>query len=120
MAAYRQIAMKRAIIGLLIFIAGFGASCSGADLSLAYLEANRSRLATPAAQEGQPTQFVVAPGSSARSISQNLADLNRTQRSFKRVRCKDYLLHVLIVLDLRFSLKFLCGYAQQVARVAFA
>lgn len=74
MAAYRQITMKRAIIGLLIFIAGFGAGCSGADLSLAYLEANRSRLATPAAQEGQPTQFVVAPGSSARSISQNLAD----------------------------------------------
>ncbi len=66
--------MRRAIFGLLIFIAAFNAGCSGADLSAAYLEANRSRLATPAASEDQSTQFVVAPGSSARSISQNLAD----------------------------------------------
>jgi UPF0755 protein len=66
--------MRCAIIGLLIFLAAFSAGCSGADLSVAYLEANRARLATPAAPADQPTQFVVAPGSSARSISQNLAD----------------------------------------------
>ena len=66
--------MKRSITVLLIFVAASGAGCSGADLSIAYLEANRGRLATPAAQEDQPVQFVVAPGSTARSISQNLAD----------------------------------------------
>lgn len=71
---YRQIYMRRAIIGLLAFIVTFAAGCSTADLSAAYLEANRSRLATPAASEDQPTQFVVAPGSTARSISQNLAN----------------------------------------------
>ena len=50
------------------------ASCSSADFSTAYLQANHTRLATPVATEKRPTQFVVAPGSTARSISQNLAD----------------------------------------------
>lgn len=66
--------MKHMMVVLLILIATFGAGCSGADLSVAYLEANRARLATPAGQEDQPVQFVVAPGATARTISQNLAD----------------------------------------------
>ena len=66
--------MRRIAIGLLILVTVFSAGCTAADLSAAYLEANRMRLATPVSGEEQPAQFVVAPGSSARSISQNLAD----------------------------------------------
>jgi UPF0755 protein len=50
------------------------ASCSGADLSAAYLQANKARLGTPVAVEQQPpVQFVVASGSTARGIAENLA-----------------------------------------------
>ncbi|MCU0510085.1 MAG: endolytic transglycosylase MltG [Anaerolineae bacterium] len=50
------------------------ASCSGADLSAAYLQANKTRLATPvAAGEQPPVQFVVAAGTTARGIADNLA-----------------------------------------------
>ncbi len=66
--------MKHALISLLLVAATLLAACSSVDFSAAYLEANRSRLATPAAAQSQPVKFVVAPGSSARAISQNLAD----------------------------------------------
>lgn len=72
--SHRHKDMKRLLLPFL-FCASFAlSSCSGLDFSAAYLEANRSRLATPVSPENRPEQFVVAPGSSARSISENLAD----------------------------------------------
>lgn len=72
--ADRHTDMRRIPLVALVFALLALGACSSADLSAAYLQANKAKLATPAAAEQQPTQFVVAPGSSARSISQNLAD----------------------------------------------
>jgi cell division protein YceG involved in septum cleavage len=58
-----------ALLGALLLSA-----CSSADLSTAYLQANKTRLATPVSSDKEPRQFVVAAGSTARNISQNLAD----------------------------------------------
>ncbi len=66
--------MRTIRVLLVIVAAAFVTSCSGADLSAAYLQANKARLATPMVAEQQPpTQFVVAPGSTARGIAENLA-----------------------------------------------
>ena len=66
--------MKLPLTLLLLVVAFAIVSCSGADLSAAYLQANRARLGTPVAPEQQPPmQFVVAPGSTARAIAENLA-----------------------------------------------
>jgi UPF0755 protein len=48
------------------------ASCSGDQLLGAYLEANRDALQRPAAATPRPMQFVVQPGSTARTIAENL------------------------------------------------
>lgn len=58
---------------LLTIGSAFFAACSGDALLGAYLEANRARLAEPADPTGQLRQFVVAPGTSARAIAENLA-----------------------------------------------
>lgn len=66
--------MKLPLTLLLLIVALLATACSGADLSAAYLQANKARLATPMAGEQQPpAQFVVAPGSTARGIAENLA-----------------------------------------------
>lgn len=57
------------LVSMLVLLPG----CSGDVLSSAYLEANRSRLEQPADPNGQPRQFVVQPGATARSIAENLS-----------------------------------------------
>jgi UPF0755 protein len=47
-------------------------ACSGDQLLGAYLEANRDALQRPAAVTPRPMQFVVQPGSTARTIAENL------------------------------------------------
>ena len=60
-------------------------ACSGDQMLAVYLEANRAQLQAPAATTGQPVQFVVEPGTSARVIAQNLqaAGLIRDARLFE-------------------------------------
>lgn len=61
---------------LVVLLAGFAlaaAGCSGDTFSAAYLEANRGRLDQPFDPAGGPRQFVVQPGSTARTIAENLA-----------------------------------------------
>ncbi len=55
------------------FLTLFLAGCSGDAFSAAYLEANRARLDLPLDPAGGPRQFVVQPGSTARTIAENLA-----------------------------------------------
>lgn len=74
MPTNRHIAMRCMSLCALALGVALLAACSGADVSAIYLEANRGRLATPAAAGEAVTQFVVAPGSTARSIAQNLSD----------------------------------------------
>ncbi len=51
----------------------FVTACSGDAFSAAYLETNRARLEQPLDPAGEPRQFVVQPGSTARAIAENLA-----------------------------------------------
>lgn len=74
MTAYRHKPMKRLLLLILLSAISLLASCSSMDFSAAYLEANRSRLATPVSPDTNTVKFVVAPGSTARSISENLAN----------------------------------------------
>lgn len=70
----RRITVRARVLLVAVLGALLLSACSSADLSAAYLQANRVRLATPASPDNRPAQFVVAPGSAARSIAQNLAD----------------------------------------------
>lgn len=65
--------MKRRLYLALPFLLLFVAACSGDAFSAAYLEANRGRLEQPVDPAGPPRQFVVQPGSTARTIAENLA-----------------------------------------------
>lgn len=68
--------MKRSLpilIASLLAIIWLTAACGGDTLSAAYLETNRARLDQPVDPAGQPRQFVVQPGSTARAIAENLA-----------------------------------------------
>jgi UPF0755 protein len=48
------------------------AGCTGDQLSSAYLEANREQLQRPASRDGGEVEFVVAPGTPARAIADQL------------------------------------------------
>jgi UPF0755 protein len=63
-----------AALFVMLALASLLAGCSGSDLLAAYLEANRGKLDQPFATQEQATEFVVAPGSTARTVSQALAD----------------------------------------------
>jgi UPF0755 protein len=60
------------ILGWLIVGTLALAACSSDQLLGAYLEANRDALQRPAAAAPRPMQFVVQPGSTARTIAENL------------------------------------------------
>lgn len=75
-------------VGLVVLVASLSfllAACTGDSLLSAYLEANRANLDQPAATTTQPTRFVVAPGTPARTIAENLksAGLIRDARLFE-------------------------------------
>lgn len=75
MGAGRQAGVRRkmglALVGALALVLVL-TGCSGDQLLGAYLAANREALERPAASTPRPMQFVVQPGSTARTIAENL------------------------------------------------
>ena len=61
-----------ALIVLLGICALVATACSGDSALSVYLEANRDRLSVAASAQNQPVPFVVAPGTPAKAIAQNL------------------------------------------------
>lgn len=60
---------------LIMLFAGLGlivAGCSSDSMLSLYLQSNRAGLARPASVAAEPMQFVVAPGTPARTVAQNL------------------------------------------------
>ena len=55
----------------LLIIAGL-ASCTGDSAMSVYLEANRAQLDQPVSDDARPVKFVIAPGTPAKSIAQDL------------------------------------------------
>ena len=60
------------LIVLLGICALVATACSGDSASSVYLEANRDRLSVAASTQNRPVPFVVAPGTPAKTIAQDL------------------------------------------------
>lgn len=64
---------SRLVLGLRIVLALFAlAACGRQEMLAAYLKGNRDELRQPASVDGRPVRFVVAPGTPARTIAQEL------------------------------------------------
>ena len=65
-------AVKLFLIVVLAIIALVSAACGGNSVLSVYLEANRDKLSVAASAQSEPVQFVVSPGTPAKTIAQDL------------------------------------------------